>query len=109
MQNKILLIGKILENPTVKKNIIGQDLCEFELEVKRRTGRIDIVPCRAWDNNALFMVRNIKKGDILEIEGNVRVLRRMQENGKMKNITTVRAEIIEYSLSNLKEEHNSND
>ena len=34
---------------------------------------------------------------------------RMQENGKMKNITTVRAEIIEYSLSNLKEEHNSND
>ena len=31
MQNKILLIGKILEKPTVKKNIIGQDLCEFDL------------------------------------------------------------------------------
>lgn len=108
MINKVLLVGRISDAPEVKQTPTGDNVCSFFLAVNRRynnTNETDYILCEAWGSTAFFISRNIKQGDLLDIEGSVRIKKHRHED---KNIyeQVIRIDRVDISPNNSnREEH----
>lgn len=69
--NKTAFTGRLTRDPELKQTTSGISVCTFRLAVKRprvkdKTDFIDFV---AWRNEAEFLCRYFKKGDPVEVAG----------------------------------------
>jgi len=72
--NRIILIGKLLDNPEVRSSMEGTGIAKFKLSVTRFGGAgSDVVDIVAWSNQAETAGRELKQGDMALVEGRIQI------------------------------------
>ena len=69
--NSSIFIGRLTDDPVLRKNEAGTSLLRFVLAVHRRTGKdvADFIPCVAFQKTADLISDYAKKGTRIAIEG----------------------------------------
>ena len=100
--NKVILIGRLTKDPELKKTNSGLSYVQFNLAVNRnytnKSGekQADFINCVAWRVQADNLVKYIKKGGLIGIEGEIQTRTYDDKNGTKKYITEVLCNSIEF-------------
>ena len=92
--------GRISNDPELRVTKAGDKIVSFELSVHRPLTRdvYDIIDCVAWNENAEFVMRNFKKGSVVEVRG-VTTTRIKERNGISAKDTELRVDEASFGRS----------
>lgn len=73
MVNRVVLVGRMTQDPEVRKTQSGVSVCSFTVAVNRRFNRdqTDFIRCVAWRQTADFMGQYLNKGALISVEGSI--------------------------------------
>lgn len=92
--NKIIIVGKLTENPAMKNSDEGNAMAKYVLAVDRprradgTPGETDFIEVVSWGRQAEIAAEKLKKGKTVLIEGRVQV-RSFDKDGQRKWVTEV--------------------
>ena len=113
--NKVLFVGIVAFPPELKYTLSGVPVLTFQLKVGRNTSTeqkkeeiYDYFTIIAWRNLAEDISRILKKGDIVYIEGRIRIRTYEKRTGERKSILEIIANEIHIlnSVDSKKEDTN---
>ena len=113
--NKVILIGRLTKDPELKKTNSGLSYVQFNLAVNRnytnKSGekQADFINCVVWRAQADNLVKYIKKGGLIGIEGEIQTRTYDDKNGIKKYITEVLCNSIEFLESKSQQSKTSYD
>lgn len=89
--NKVILIGRLTADPELRHTQSGTAVCRYRLAVDRPVKKegqqnVDFLNCLAWNKNAEFASRYLRKGTKIAVEG--RIQTGSYEKGDVKYYTT---------------------
>ena len=67
-ENRLELSGTLCKPPSLRSTPLGRTICDMILDVNRRYGRADYLPCIAWGSLA-YRCGAMEVGDRLSLEG----------------------------------------
>lgn len=76
--NKVILMGRLTNDPELRQTPSGSNTCRFTVAVDRGTNpstnerQTDFITVNTWDKNAEFVSRYMSKGRLVLVEGNLR-------------------------------------
>lgn len=110
--NKVILIGRLAADPTIRYTQSGTAVANFTLAVNRKFAKdgeqsADFVMCVAWNKTAEFIVNYFKKGQEMALEGRLQVRSYETDEGQKRWVTEVIVEQVEFVGS--KNSNNSNE
>lgn len=91
--NKVILIGRLVRDPELRRTSADIPVVQFALAVNRNFSskgqerQTDFINCVAWRNLAENLARYMKKGSQIAIEGQIQV-RNYEDNGGVKRYVT---------------------
>lgn len=88
--NKIILKGRLTNNPDLKKTPNGVSVAKFTIAVNRRFDRekTDFINCEAWRNTAEFISNYFTKGKEIAVVGELHI-DKTESNGITRYFTNV--------------------
>jgi single-strand DNA-binding protein len=96
MLNRVILIGRLANDPELKYTPSGVALSSFRVAVNRPMGpnaqgerEADFIDVVAWRQNAEFAANYLGKGRLIAIEGRLQVRSWVQEDGQRRKWTEV--------------------
>ena len=99
--NKVLLTGRITKDPEIRYTPNGMANLLFTIAVDRQVRdangnrQADFVSCVAWGQQADFMSRYVKKGNMLAITGRIQVRNYQGQDNQTHYVTEVTVEQVE--------------
>lgn len=85
--NKVILLGRICNDPELRQTQSGIASCRFTVAVDRRfadknTGerQADFITCQAWRQTAEFVSKYFSKGKMIALEGSLRTGKYQDKN-----------------------------
>ena len=82
--NFVLLMGRFVADPELKKTTSGKSVCAFTLAVDKGKDRgADFIDTVAWEKTAEFICKYFKKGSPIVIEGAVQTRIKMVKSVKL--------------------------
>jgi single-strand DNA-binding protein len=99
--NKVLLTGRITRDPEVRYLSNGTPTVSFSIAVDRTTRdqngqrQADFINCVAWNQQADFISRYIKKGNMLGVVGRISTRSYQGQDGQTHYVTEVTVEQVE--------------
>ncbi len=112
MHNLVYLIGRLTDDPKLKKCKNNQDSLSINLAVQRSFKNedgiyeVDYIKCELFNITALRTSEYCKKGDLVGIRGRLQT-RRYEDNGETKYITEVVVDKVSFLAS--KKDNNNNE
>lgn len=109
MNNLVYLIGRLVNDPELKKSENSKDYTTITLAVQRSFKNVDgiyetdFIKCTLWNGIAQNTTEYCKKGDLVGIRGRIQV-RSYQEEEETKYITEIIVEKISFLTSKKIEE-----
>ena len=103
--NKVILIGRLTKDPTLEYTSTSIAYCNFVLAVNRPFGNneADFIGCTAWRKTAENLVKYMRKGSQIAVEGSIQTSSYTAKDGGTKYVTKVNVERIEFLSSNRNE------
>ena len=104
MLNQLVVIGRLVKNPEVKKTESGKKVTNITLAVPRSYKNVngeyetDFIDCILWNNVAESTTEYCHKGDLLGIKGRIQT-RTYQKDEEKKYVTEVVAEKVTFLSS----------
>ena len=88
--NKIILKGRLTNNPDLKQTPNGVSVAKFTIAVNRRFDRekTDFINCEAWRNTAEFISNYFTKGKEIAVVGELHI-DKTEGNGITRYFTNV--------------------
>lgn len=77
MLNQTQIMGRLVEDPVLRRTGNGTACCRFTLAVERDfksqdgNRKADFIDCMAWRGTAEFVCRNFKKGQMAAVQGRI--------------------------------------
>lgn len=98
--NRVLLTGRLTKDPVLEATKNGTSICQFTIATNRpvfRDGKreTDFITCIIWNKSAENLVKYQRKGNLLGIQGELRV-DTYESDGKRKYKSYVLVEEVEY-------------
>lgn len=112
MLNQVVIVGRLVQNPTVEKTESGKEKSYITLAVPRSYKNADgeyetdFVDCILWGGVASNTAEYCKQGDIVGVKGKVETNTYEAEDGKKKKSTQIVAEKVTFLSSKSKETDN---
>lgn len=97
--NKVIIIGRLAQNPDMRYTPSGKAVCSFSVIVNHQTKvreEMDYVDCVAWDTFAETIGSRLTKGRKVAVEGRLHVRRLEGTDGQKKKITEVVVRDVEF-------------
>lgn len=74
MLNKVILMGRLVADPELRKTQSDISVCRFRIAVNRpyqkdKENTADFISCTTWRNTADFISRYFTKGKMIVVEG----------------------------------------
>ena len=86
--NRIVLIGRLTQDPDIRYTVEGVPFVRFSLAVDRwRNKGTDFINITAWRKLAEICSQYLKKGRLILIEGRIQVRSYDDQEGKKKWVT----------------------
>lgn len=105
MLNQVVLVGRLVRDPTMKKTESGRKMSYITLAIPRSFKNVhgeydsDFIDCILWEGVASNTQEYCKKGDILGVKGRLQS-RTFEEEGTTKYVTEIIAEKVTFLTSN---------
>lgn len=99
--NKVILVGRLGQDPEVRYTQSGKAVCTFNLAVNRRVAsgahpEADWVPIVVWEKLAEICGNNLLKGSRILVEGRLQIRTYEANDGQKRRIAEVIAQSIEF-------------
>jgi single-strand DNA-binding protein len=119
MINRVILVGRLTQEPQMRKTQTGKSVCAFSLAVDRRrssnssnqnTQTVDFINCVAWEKTAELMCSYLHKGSQIGVEGRIQTRNYDDPNipGRKVYVTEVYCENITFLESRSTSESRQN-
>ena len=100
MINSVVLVGRLVRSPELKKTTNDVSVCQFTLAVNRRFSKdgeqtADFINCVVWKNQADNLVNYVKKGALLGVEGRIQT-RNYEQDGRTVYVTEVVCDSVQF-------------
>jgi single-strand DNA-binding protein len=101
--NSIVISGRLTRRPELKQTKTNKYMSDFSIAVNRGTKNedgdyeVDYINCRCWNKTAENLCNYQDKGDLIIVEGSIRVENYTDKDGNNKYATYVLANNIEYT------------
>ena len=105
MLNQVVLVGRLVKNPEVKKSKNGTKFSHITLAIPRSYKNVngeyetDFIDCTLWQLMATNTKEYCKKGDIVGVKGRIES-RVYEKDDEKKYLTEVIAEKVTFLSSN---------
>lgn len=103
MLNQVVLMGRLCEEPELKKTQQGVSVCTIHLAVERDyKDAVGERPCDfptviCWRATAEFVEKYFHKGSMIAISGNVQTRKYQTKDGKNQYVTEIVAEKVSFT------------
>ncbi|CQR71365.1 Single-stranded DNA-binding protein ssb [Sporomusa ovata DSM 2662] len=99
--NKVILAGRLGQDPEVRYTQSGKAVCTFNLAVNRRVAsgahlEADWVPIVIWEKLAEICGNNLLKGSRILVEGRLQIRTYEANDGQKRRIAEVVAQSVEF-------------
>lgn len=98
--NKVILVGRLAQDPEVRYTANGKAVTTFSLAVGRRVGQgqesTDFIPIVAWEKLAEIIGNNLTKGRRILVEGRLQIRSYEAQDGQKRRVAEVIAQNIEF-------------
>lgn len=108
--NKVIEIGRVTKEIELRQTTSGTSAIEFSIAVKRAFKNAngeyesDFFNCVAFSKTAETIIRFVKKGDMIGIEGRLQTRSYTNKEGRKINVTEIVVESFEFLQSKKQEE-----
>lgn len=105
MLNQLVVIGRLVRDPELRKTENGKNVTNITLAVPRSYKNpngeydTDFIDCVLWSTVAESTTEYCKKGDLLGVKGRIQTRRIETEDEKIKQVTEVVAEKVTFLSS----------
>ena len=107
--NSVSLIGRITRNLEIRKTNNEKSVCEFTIAINRiGQEQADFINCTVWGKQAENLYQYKGKGDLISVEGSIRVDKYQNQEGENRYRTYVLANNIGYLTSKSKDNDEPN-
>lgn len=103
MINKVVLVGRLVRNPELKKSPGGYSICRFTVACDRKSSKqdkqADFINCIVWRQGAEFLTQYGAKGLLAGIVGSIQTHSYTDNSGRTVYVTEVLCEevrLLEY-------------
>ena len=100
--NKVILVGRLAQDPEVRYTQGGKAVASFKLAVNRFGGgsaqkeSADFIPIVAWEKLAEICGNNLTKGSQILVEGRLQIRSYETQDGQKRRVSEVVAQSIEF-------------
>jgi single-strand DNA-binding protein len=98
--NKVILVGRLTQDPEVRYTQNGKAVASFTIAVNRFTGQgqkeADFIPIVAWEKLAETCGNNLTKGQRVLIEGRLQIRSYETNDGQKRRVAEVIAQNLEF-------------
>ena len=102
--NKVILVGRLAQDPEVRYTATGKAVATFSLAVSRGVGQgqesTDFIPIVSWEKLAEICGNNLTKGRRILVEGRLQIRSYEAQDGQKRRVAEVIAQNIEFLDSN---------
>lgn len=104
--NKVILVGRLAQDPEVRYTQSGKAVASFNLAVTRQGVKdtADFIPIVAWEKLAEICGNNIRKGSQILVEGRLQIRSYETQDGQKRRVSEIVAQSIEFLGSKNKTE-----
>lgn len=104
MFNLVVLTGRLTADPELKTTQSGVSVTSFSIAVQRRCksgeeAQTDFINIVAWRQNAEFIAKYFKKGNMIGIEGSIQTRKYTDKNGNNRVVFEVVANNVQFAES----------
>jgi single-strand DNA-binding protein len=102
MINRIVLMGRLVRDPELRKVANGNSVATFTLAVDNRQKGPDgnwttsFIPCTAWNNLAEFVSKYFRKGNIAAVDGRLIQRKYDRKDGTKASVFEVNCDTISF-------------
>lgn len=94
MLNKVIIMGRLTQDPELRSTPSGTSVLQFTVAVDRNykqgeEKQADFINCVAWKQHAEFIAKHFGKGRMIAIEGRLQSRTYDDKNGSKHYITEV--------------------
>ena len=97
--NKVILVGRLCQDPEIRYTQSGKAVANFSLAVSRRAGQneqTDFIPIVVWEKLAEICGNNLSKGRRILVEGHLQVRSYEAQDGSKRRVAEVVAQNVEF-------------
>lgn len=103
--NKVVLIGRLSRDPELRHTSNNTPVCQINMAISRpvsqgKDSETDFINVTVWNKQAENLVKYVKKGNQIAIEGRIQTRNYDNEEGKKVYVTEVLANHVEFIGSN---------
>ena len=103
--NKVVLIGRLSRDPELRYTSNNTPVCQINMAISRPVSQgkepeTDFINVVVWNKQAENLVKYVKKGNQIAIEGRIQTRNYDNEEGKKVYVTEVLANHVEFIGSN---------
>lgn len=101
MINRVILVGRLTKEPTLRKTANGTSVATFTVACNRRFSgqnqeqQTDFINCVAWRQSADFISQYAAKGSLVGVEGRIQTRSYDDQTGKRVYVTEVVADTVQ--------------
>ena len=104
MFNLVVLTGRLTADPELKTTQSGVSVTSFSIAVQRRCksgeeAQTDFINIVAWRQNAEFVAKYFKKGNMIGIEGSIQTRKYTDKKGNNRVVFEVVANNVQFAES----------
>ena len=105
MLNQIVIMGRLVSDPTVRKTANGITVCSFRIACDRDRQveggqKADFIDCVAWRATGDFISRYFCKGKPILIQGRLQIRAYQDKDGNKRNATEILVNSAEFCGGN---------
>lgn len=100
--NKVILVGRLAQDPEIRYTQAGKAVASFSLAVNRFSSggqgqnTADFIPIVAWEKTGEIAGNNLVKGSRCLVEGRLQIRSYEAKDGQKRRVTEVVAQNIEF-------------
>lgn len=97
MINNVVLVGRLVAEPELRKTQNGTSVCVFTLAVNREFSKdgqqeADFIQCVAWNKTADYLTQYLHKGYLVDLHGRIQTRNYDNSYGQKVYVTEVNVE-----------------
>lgn len=112
MINRVILVGRLVADPDLRKTQSGTSVASFRLAVERRKTKdgkqeTDFFNITAWQKTADLIYQYLRKGSLVGIDGRLQNRSYETQSGEKRYVTEVITETVQFLESKKDGESNT--
>ena len=92
--NNVVIAGRITKDPELKVTTTGKSVCHFRVAVPGMKDETDFIQCSAWDHNAHYLERYVRKGMWVAVHGKLKQVSYSKDGKDVSTYEVVAVQVI---------------